>query len=568
MADIDLPVFSIPPNWSEGVTERLSWLTDVLTSRGGAEQRRASRLSPRREFEYKVNPTRNVRSFLDQWLHRISDERCLLPLWHDQNSLTVEATIGQTRLDFDARFTEFRVGDVAVIWTDPFTYEKVIVDAIDDDGIDLTAALVGNWNRGSHVYPARRVWMDPEVSSSAITSRVGDATLGFTVDGPNDYDTDAEVLGTFGAYPLVLVEPNRRDDLETQFSRVLEEMDGQFGLIRRFDEIGRSFQTQFYNWTAIGRQQHHELRQALYRLEGRQKAFWMPSFNEDVTLARPLVAGQNRLSIEKIGYTLLGGAIEGRNALLIYDEDGVARAFSITGTDAPLGAGEERLNLSGASAYNVPAGSTGSFMSTMRLENDVVEIMHHTDKDGVCEVGVACKSFADTREVVGPFIQERPEAVMSSTPCGDAPDILTTWYFKAVMNSTEDGQMGKPYLGNWIAPAAGGPVIDGGFVCNDPLDGSRYTWTIFEDSEDFVEQDVSCRYQGQGDESCPRVGEGISVIKLYIRGPGWPGFRQAPPVGGAAGVSGDGVLVDLFGLFPEDAIFHMYPNYSNPGWLA
>ena len=52
MPDIDLPVFAFEPNWRDGVTETLEWLTDVLQSKiSGYEQRRSVRITPRRFFE-------------------------------------------------------------------------------------------------------------------------------------------------------------------------------------------------------------------------------------------------------------------------------------------------------------------------------------------------------------------------------------------------------------------------------------------------------------------------------------------------------------------------------------
>lgn len=45
----NIPVWPIEPNWNEPVKETLEWLTDIMTSPTGAEQRRCLRKYPRKD---------------------------------------------------------------------------------------------------------------------------------------------------------------------------------------------------------------------------------------------------------------------------------------------------------------------------------------------------------------------------------------------------------------------------------------------------------------------------------------------------------------------------------------
>lgn len=428
MADIDLPVWTIPPNWSTPVTERLEWLTDVLQSRSMAEQRRAIRLTPRRYFEFVINPVDAVRSYVDQWSHRISDERMLLPLWHDKGKLTDDALTAATRLDLDTRWMEFVEGGLALLYYNPFKYETVEIDAIDDDGLDLSVGLADDWPEGTSVYPLRRAYMDPAINLSAITSRVGESTLEFMIDDQNPYDPGAEVLAIHEGYPVVMMEPNRMDALDQQFGRIMEELDLQIGRVRRYDENLRSYKTQFYNWQAKGREQHHKLRQTLYRLKGRQKGVWMPSFNEDIVLAANLTGGQNQMQIQKIGYHQLGGLISGRDRVLIRDNTGTQRLVKLNGS-ANVSDTVERLNLTANAGFAANAGRPGSFVELVRLDQDAIEITHHTDSEGVCEVSAAFKSFSPARVPPALLIQETVVAEMSSAACGTALEVPCPLFF-------------------------------------------------------------------------------------------------------------------------------------------
>lgn len=418
MADIDLPVWSVPPNWINGVTERLEWLSNVHRSKVGSEQRTGVRETPRRFFEFRINPIGGVRSYVDLWLHNQGESECLLPVWHDKAKLSANAADAATRIEFDTTFREYQVGGMAIIFKGAFTFEVVEIDAIDDDGLDLAAPLADPWPHGATVYPIVKCYLDPEVSSDALTSRVGETQMAFQVNQDNHYDPGDETLTIYAGYPLIQVEPNRMDALTTQYARIMETLDEQIGLIARYDSAGRAFPTQFYNWQAKGRQQHHELRQLFYRLHGQQKAVWMPTFNDDIILARDLTAISNRLSVLQIGYALTGGAQPGRNRVMIRGDDGANHVLQISGTTAALGAGEERLTLPGVSGFTAPTGRPGSFLDTYRLDQDVIEIMHHTDSEGVCEVSAAFRAFADTRVITGPLLDPTPVDEMTLTECG------------------------------------------------------------------------------------------------------------------------------------------------------
>lgn len=447
MADIDLPVFSFVPNWKSGVTETLEWLTDVQRGALGHEQRRSLRLTPRRIFDARFNPIDSVRSFLSLWLQSFGEKTFLLPLWHDQAELSADANEAATRLEFDNTYREFATGGFALLRRDTFTYEVVQIDGQDDDGLDLIGGLSGDWLAGSTVYPLRVAELDdPQQDLAAIVSRVGDAQISFRLVRENPYTAAGETLTMYDGFPVVVKEPNRADDLRVRFERLHEDTDNQIGLPYRRDEAGRAFASQPYNWRAVGRQQHHELRQALYRLNGRQKAVWMPTWNQDVVLARNLVNGSNRLDIQQIGYSYLGQPVSGREHVFLKDGTGTPQIVKITGTRTPLAAGEERLDLSANVGFAASAGTPGSFIELMRLDQDSVEITHYTDSDGVCEAAAAFKAFRSGRDPSGVLVQPTPIATDNLQSCGEPGAgedsdctyfaVFEGWYYKAVMTIT------------------------------------------------------------------------------------------------------------------------------------
>lgn len=417
--DVDLPVWTIRPNWKGGVLERLEWLTEVLASDTGVEQRRAKRLSPRRSFEFTVNPTRNDRTYLDLALHRLGSEDWLVPLWHDQAKLSAIGQIGQTAILFDNTHREFLDDGLALLFFDTFTWEVVGIDTQTDDGALLSEALIADWPRGTKLYPLRRMSLSTDSQIAALTSRVGQAQLLWTVNEANDFDdTLPDDFPTYLDSPLITREPDRSREINVTHTRLAEEIDGGLGLRQREDSADRSFSVQAHNWMVQGREAQHAFRRLLYHLRGRQRMAWLPSFNDDVMISRVIDEGDTSLYVEKIGLHYIGGGspVPGRTRIWTGKE---VLLNANVGAPNPS---EERLGLVTPTTFAYAPGASGSFLDAVRLDTDLIELHHHTDTDGVFECGATFRAFANDRETPEPIYTPIAIAEKSDVLCGAPPE--------------------------------------------------------------------------------------------------------------------------------------------------
>jgi hypothetical protein len=422
MAIPNLPVWTIRPNWAGGILERLEWLTGVLPSTSGAEQRQSLRVSPRRSVEITVNPTNGERTFLDLILHSMGAATWLFPLWFDKGRLSATAALGQKRINFDNTFREFAVGGLALLYLDTFTYEVVEIAAMDDTGITTVSNLVSPWSKGLAIYPLRKAFLPDETSISALTSRVGESVLMFQINEANDFPEIMPDDLLYQGRPVMQFAPNRKSEVTTDHTRMIDKRDGSTGLVYRADNTGRSFSAQAHNWTIVGREAQSQFRSMLYWLRGRQRSIWLPTFNDDVTLSRPALAGAVTLDINRVGMSYVGGVKPGRNLIRL-----AGQVVALDDMGAPQSAAEERLHLAAPLPVAVPKGRSGSFMDAARLDSDTLELHHHADTNGALECGTTFRAFKDTRVAAGPIYYPIPAAVMNSTPCG-APPPFWTWH--------------------------------------------------------------------------------------------------------------------------------------------
>lgn len=400
------PIAIFKPNWAQGIVERLEFLTSVVSTYAGSEQRRRVRLSPRRSFEISYNRSGRERTFFDLWMTNLAAEEVFLPLWHDQGPLTRAAEEGDADLRVDTAFREYEAGGYAVLVKDSFTYEIVEIAEVLEDRVMLAEFLAGDWPKNSKLYPLKLATLAPETQAQALSARTNSVTLLWTLTGANEIadEGDWDDFYQVGGVPVLTTEPNRRDPLDIGWGYSIIENDQLLGLRRRVVLRDSAQMVQGYSWWAKGREARHRVRQLLYRLKGRFQPVYMPTFADDVVLAAPAPENSLWITIQNIGYHFTKKIAEGlteddelsrgRRRLLFRRGSNFANAFIYESTLQPGGETEElTLHPTSDISLDLPAGTPGSFMELARLDQDVIELHHHADADGLMEVAAAFRTL-------------------------------------------------------------------------------------------------------------------------------------------------------------------------------
>ena len=381
-----LPLWTFPPNWSSPLKETLDWLTNVLQSPSGAEQRRALRLAPRRSFSFEVLVSRAERTRFDLWAHVVGAQPLALPIWADSQILGTPVAAGSSAIVASTAGYDFVPGGLALLASEELaTWELVDVDQVSADGLTLVTPAVHAWPVGCRLLPARKALLQVLPEPVRLTDELARSGVSFELIEPCAWP--AQLPATlYRGKPVLESRPDESDDLTLGYERLTQRLDNEVGIPRITDTSGYGFVLQQHAWTLWGREEHTDFRSLLYGLRGRQASIWVPTHAADL-VATGQVQGQT-LQVQPCGYADLvsaGKARMGRQDIRIELATGEALHRRITA--AAKGATLETLALDQA----LPAGVTTeaiariSFMALCRLADDSAEISHHTDADGLAK---------------------------------------------------------------------------------------------------------------------------------------------------------------------------------------
>ncbi|ENU32454.1 hypothetical protein [Acinetobacter parvus] len=383
-------------DWSKSVGETLQWLTDILQSSTGHEQRRSLRLSPKITLEADFLLTDAERQYFDLVMVGWSARTFAVPVWNQQQWLKTAHVAGGLVVYCDTTYRNFRPNRLAVLrGQTAFDNETIEIESILSDRLILKRPLIKSWPKGTCLSPAVTAQLESSPQLIKRTDRMmrTHAVLNVTeaVDHANWLPSQ-----TYRGNAVMTEAPNEKDDLTHTHERLLNVLENKTGFALKTDTAKAAFQLYQYAWMTVGRQQQANLRGLFYALRGSQKAIWLPTFSDDLTVKNIIPANTQTMDVQWCGYTRFALNQLSRQDIQIILKNGSVLYRRITSA-TEIDSTTERLGLDQiiTSQVNPKDIFRISFLSLCRLSNDTVSFEHINDSDGIAKCSVTWRGVRE-----------------------------------------------------------------------------------------------------------------------------------------------------------------------------
>lgn len=374
-------VWPLQTDWREPPLDRYEWLTDVMESRSGFEQRVELREVPRRTIESTFVVTDNDLGWFDALLFAWGARGFLIPLWFDQSKLTQAFFGGGTRLFCDTTGREFGAGSYILIGSDLRTAFAAQVAEVFTDGVSTTRPVPGNYLTNDLIWPARAVRVTSPAQQAQHTAGVVEMRITFEVTDQPDI-TPVPSATLYKGLQVLTREHNWADDITRTYERKITILDNSTGSPLWIDLNNWAQITRQLNFLLASRVDRQNFIGWLSSVSGRCVPFW----REDRETMLQMTVRQDPgatalLRIVPIDFPTLLYGMPNRMAIVLRHIDGSVYYATVLTAATDVVNGDELLTLD----VNLPASVPSdwrliTYLELMRLDADAIEIAHASDE--------------------------------------------------------------------------------------------------------------------------------------------------------------------------------------------
>ena len=363
------------------VQELLGFQTSVIVKQTGKEQRSRLRKAPTQEVTYRYRLTDAERRKLHNQFFAWAGRPFAVPIWWEPSSLTTSAAAGQPTVTVDTTaYGDFRVGGLAMVHKLDGTQDILTVLSLPDpQTITFNANLVNAYVAGDQVVPVRNAFSPSVIQGRRYAKTLEDFDgIQFTVES-NDIDiASAAAFSTYGG-SVLLDDPNLISGTQPHsLVRKVYITETVGGVLKQRTAWLNAKRLSQKGFRTRSRQQLMELRQLVHYLGGRHRAFYLPTFFDDLIPVSPLLSGSSLLSVERVGYT---DFIEGKKSVIrVLKTDGTALIRTVIG-QVNIDDTEEQLTVDTAWPSDVAVAEIDriEYVERMRFDSDQLQFTHYNN---------------------------------------------------------------------------------------------------------------------------------------------------------------------------------------------
>lgn len=284
------------------VKETWEFLTDVIQSHNGNEQRIALRNKPRVTLDFRVDIL-DFEQRREQYItaFRNMGFAATIPMYQHATKVTQDAAAGATKVFFDPTMTQMREGEQIVI-IDPMddSFQIGIIGTMDADGANTTGTFSDPIAKRMFVFPASPMLL---ADGSGITTYKITGKMNIKASNIQSQDiirTDnVQSLTTLDGHPI-MEKRLMAGTLTESFNRRREVMDNETGLstVQLYGDLHpnvagvKKWQINRYDGTS-----EDYMRLFIDTVRGGQKAWLLPTFMPDMILNSEPADGGGELNV-------------------------------------------------------------------------------------------------------------------------------------------------------------------------------------------------------------------------------------------------------------------------------
>ena len=294
-------VIHFPIDWSMQPELRTSYLTEVIESWNGAEQRLSLRDQPRLSSTYQYGLTDYDQYLFGNLIGNFSGQY-LVPIWPMQSELAEPVS----RFDSKAIVSDLSawvVPGCRVMLSDADTWEICLVASVVDGVVTFSDLVKKNYRSGSRIVPVSQAWVSEDVPSTAhgMDVEVTQASFDFDeVELLRPVPVDSFTI--FNGRRVLDIRPDRSKDCTIQYKRLRETLDPSIGRRYIHDRVQGAVKYLQYSWRFFDHSSRKRFDDFAELERGAQGEFYIESPLVSMSLAKDIEAATLEITIGEANY--------------------------------------------------------------------------------------------------------------------------------------------------------------------------------------------------------------------------------------------------------------------------
>jgi len=356
-----------------GMTEKLSWLTQILKGKSGKEQRISLRYIPRQFFNLAVFLSTEQRqatfeSAIFTWQKLIWG----VPVWAEWVEHSTTITAGAMSITIDTTFADFRDESMALIYQDQDNFEIIKIDTKTDSVLNLEAPVQSTYSGTKVIMPVRIMQMPTSIKGRQAADGFSHINCQFLATDNIEltgFTADETYKGNTVLTAATYTDGTQEIDHNAEIT-IVDSGTGKFNI---FSDSDYNVVTQSHIFKNYTKEECWNYRLFLHSLKGRQGLVWIPTFKADLVQTQFIGQAETTFTIDNIGLADNMGLNSLRTDLAFIFPDGTNIYREITGITES--GSEEIVSIDTSLGVDVSIGDCEiCFLDKYRLASDEVEI--------------------------------------------------------------------------------------------------------------------------------------------------------------------------------------------------